>query len=103
MAASGEGVAPTARDPVVADILYWGYTIAYWIFWPIGIALYYVAYYASFALLFVIKLIWRPLEFVLLPLYYLGKFVLACFAAPFKFLAKFEVPKRPGSYCMILH
>lgn len=48
-------------------------------------------YYVTFSLLFVLKLIWIPLEFLLLPLLYLGDFIIRCLLAPFRFLAKFEV------------
>ena len=61
----------------------------WYICWPIGVSLYYVAV-TIFSLL---KLLYRPLGFLLQPLVYLGRFILACLAAPFHFLVRFEVSK----------
>ena len=86
-----EDVQEPAKDPVLRDILSVAGKTLYWISWPIGIGIYYLVYYMSFALLFVVKLVYRPLEFILLPVFYLLKFVFGCLIAPFQFLAKFEV------------
>ena len=58
---------------------------------PIGLAIGHAVYYLAFSLFFVLRLLWQPLEFLLLPVLYLGEFFLRCFLAPFRFLAKFEV------------
>jgi len=68
-----------------------GGDVTIWILKPIWAVIYYV----SFAVIVVLKLIWKPLEFILLPFIYLGSFLLNCLAAPFRFLAKFEVPIHP--------
>lgn len=86
-----EDVQEPADDPQMKDILYWTGTVFYWIFWPIGISVYYFVYYVSFVLLFIIKLLYRPLEFVLLPVVYFVQFLFACMLAPFQFAARFEV------------
>lgn len=86
-----EDVAEPAIDPQTREVLQWGVTIAYWIAYPIAIAIYYASYYLAFGVLFVLKLIYHPLEFVLLPVLYLLRFLATCFLAPFQFLARFEV------------
>lgn len=86
-----EDVQESARDPVFQDILVTGGKILYWAAWSIGIVLYYLSYYLSFGVLFVMKLLYRPLEFILLPIIYFGRFLFACLLAPFQFLARFEV------------
>ena len=86
-----EDVSEPAVDPVTKDIIRTATAVIYWLCYPVAIALYYVLYYVSFAVLFVAKLLYRPFEFVLLPVIYLGYFILNCLAAPFRFLAKFEV------------
>lgn len=58
---------------------------------PVGFVLGNAVYYTTFGLVFLLQLLWRPLEFLLLPFLYLGEFVLRCILAPFRFLAKFEV------------
>lgn len=82
-----------ARDPVAREFIVWAFRLLYWIFYPVGTAVYYVFYYVSFGLLFAVKLIYEPLAFILSPALYLGQFVFTCLAAPFKFVAKFEVCK----------
>ncbi|KAK5121995.1 hypothetical protein LTR85_004567 [Meristemomyces frigidus] len=61
-------------------------TVLWYICWPIVIILYYLAV----AVLFIIKLLYRPVGFLLQPLVYFGRFLLACSIAPFQLLAKFE-------------
>lgn len=62
-------------------------TVLWYICWPIGILVYYVA----IAVLSILKLLYRPVRFLLQPFVYLGRFVLACMIAPFQLLVKFEV------------
>lgn len=100
--AGPEDVQEPAFDPQIKDLAGWAWKGIYWIFWPIGISLYYLVYYISFAAGFVLKLVYRPLEFILLPVFYLLQFVLNCLLAPFQFLAKFEVHilhSRRSSIC----
>ena len=92
MAEQAEDVPEAAYDPSSKDLAGWLWKAIYWTFWPIGISLYYIVYYASFAVLFVLRLLYRPLEFILLPVFYLLQFILNLLLAPFQFLAKFEVP-----------
>ncbi|GAB7362393.1 hypothetical protein MBLNU230_g2717t1 [Neophaeotheca triangularis] len=76
-------------DPDVERIniyLSWTLTILYWICWPVGKLLFYLA----IVVLTILKLLYRPIAFLSLPLLYLGRFVLACLNAPFQLLAKFE-------------
>lgn len=61
---------------------------------PVGIFIGSIIYYVAFSVLFVLRLLWRPLQFLLLPVLYLGDFILRCILAPFRFLAKFEVMLR---------
>jgi hypothetical protein len=89
--AETEDVPEAALDPQVRDLAGWAAKVFYWTLWPIGIGIYYLLYYISFVVLFVLRLIYRPLEFILLPVFYLLQFVLNCLLAPFQFLAKFEV------------
>jgi hypothetical protein len=86
-----EDVQEPAADPVAWDLLVIAGRVIYWIVYPIGIALYHLVYYLAFAGLFIFKLLYRPLEFILLPLVYLVQFLFACLLAPFQFLARFEV------------
>lgn len=65
----------------------WTITVLKYIFWPIGIAVYYL----GIAVLTVLKLLYQPVAFVLQPVVYLAQFVLACVAFPLKLLARFEV------------
>ena len=90
-----EEVQESGMDPQIKDVLSTTGTVVWWICWPIGISLYYVGYYLAFTILFIVKLVYRPLEFVLLPVIYLGQFLLACVAVPFRLLAKFEVSWSP--------
>jgi hypothetical protein len=66
-------------------------TILYYICWPIGVFIYYLALLA-FAIL---KILYQPVGFILLPILYLGRFLLACLYATFQILAKFEVTRLP--------
>ena len=88
---AAEDVQASVVDPKAHELLVWAGKILYWILWPIGIGIYYVVFYICFALLFVVKLLYRPLEFIFLPVVYLVSFVGQCLMAPFRFLAKFEV------------
>jgi hypothetical protein len=65
----------------------WLLTILWWICYPVGIVLYYVA----IAGLAISKLLYQPVAFVLQPVVYLSRFVLACLALPFILLAKLAV------------
>ena len=89
-----EDVPEAAADPQTSDLLGWAGKVLYWIFWPIGIAIYQAIYYIGFALIFVLKLVYKPSEFILLPVFYFVKFLFECLLAPFKFLAKFEVSQN---------
>ncbi|KAK3681213.1 hypothetical protein LTR37_020927 [Vermiconidia calcicola] len=80
----------SADDPTIKDLLLWTGKTLYWIVRPIGLSVYYIVYYILFAVLLVMKLLYRPLEFLLLPLVYFTRFVLQCLAAPLRFAAKFE-------------
>ena len=64
-------------------------TVLWYICWPIAILIYYIAV----AVLFVLKLLYRPVGFLLQPVVYLGHFILACLIAPFQLLAKLEVSR----------
>jgi hypothetical protein len=86
-----DDVAEPALDPNVRELLQWGTTIAYWIGYPVYVVLYYAIYYIAFGILLVLKLLYRPLEFILLPVFYLLRFIGSCLIAPFQFLARFEV------------
>lgn len=57
------------------------------VLWYLGLPLYYLAV----PVLFVLRQLYRPLAFLLLPVIYLARFILACIIAPFQFLARFEV------------
>lgn len=82
-----------AVDPSTKDLIFWFGKIAYWTVWPIYTAIYYVLSYIAVVLLYIGKLIFRPLSFILAPFVYLARFLWACFLFPFHFLAKFEVPR----------
>ena len=58
-----------------------------YIAWPIAITLYYI----TSGVAFVLKLLYWPLGFLLQPLVFLGRFILACFLAPFQLLVRLEV------------
>lgn len=78
----------TNQHARVMDIyLDWTITVLKYIFWPIGIAVYYL----GIAVLTVLKLLYQPVAFILQPVFYLAKFILGCFAFPFKLLARLEV------------
>lgn len=57
----------------------------------VGLGIYHGVYYLSFAIVFVLRLLYEPIAFILLPIVYIVKFIWQCFLAPFRFLAKFEV------------
>jgi len=60
--------------------------VLWYICYPIGITIYYVA----LGLLFVLKLLYRHVAFLLQPLVYFGQLILACLIAPFELLGRFE-------------
>ena len=62
-------------------------TVFWYICWPIAILIYYIAV----AVLFILKLLYQPVGFLLQPVVYLGRFLLACLVAPFRLLVKLEV------------
>ena len=97
---SGEDVPEAGADPTTKELLQWIGKAAYWIVYPIAITIYHTAYYISFGAVFVVKLLYRPLEFILLPVVYLAQFIFNCILAPFRFLARFEV--RLDTEIMIL-
>lgn len=82
----------TTPQPQLYGLLQLGWDAFVFVVKPIGLAISTTVYYLAFAIFFVLRLIWRPLEFLLLPVLYLGDFMLQCILAPFRFLAKFEVP-----------
>ncbi|KAK5722555.1 hypothetical protein LTR15_005786 [Elasticomyces elasticus] len=61
-------------------------TVLWYICYPIAFAV----YYAAIALVFIAKILYRPVGFLLQPLLYLGRFTLACLIAPFELLGRFE-------------
>lgn len=65
----------------------WILTILYWIVWPVIIILYYIVT----ALVTTLKLLYWPIGFILQPVVYLGRFILACLALPIRALIKLEV------------
>ena len=91
MSDQAEDFPEAAADPHIKDILRWTGVVLWWVVYPVVIGIYYLFYYITFAVLFVVKLLLKPIAFVLAPIIYLGQFVLACLAAPFHFIAKFEV------------
>ena len=54
----------------------------------------YIIYYIAFAIWFVLRQLVRPVVFLLQPLVYLGRFILAVLAAPFRLIVKLEVMHR---------
>jgi len=64
------------------------------ILWPIRALLYYLA----ILLLFILKLLYRPVAFLLQPLLFLGRFVVACLIAPFQLLVKLEVSRHCSNH-----
>lgn len=68
-------------------VLAWIFTILYWIIWPVIIVLYYLVT----AVVATLKLLYWPIGFLLQPVVYLGRFILACLALPFRALVKLEV------------
>lgn len=71
--------------------LAWALTILYFIVYPI----WFVVWYIVIAAVALAKLLYRPIAWLLQPVVYLGRFLLACFVAPFHFIAKFEVSDDP--------
>ena len=85
-------------DPSTQDILGWIWKIVWSICYPIVISIYYTFYYICFSILFLPKLLYEPLAFILLPIVYLVQFVWSCFLAPFRFIARFEVDMIPFTH-----
>ena len=94
MSDEGEDFPQGGPSPSVREILRVVENIFWWIFYPIGVGLYYLVYYLAFAVVFLLRLFYKPIAFVLLPIVYLLQVLWACFLAPFRFLAKFEVNLR---------
>lgn len=67
--------------------LAWTLTVLWWICWPVGITLYYLA----ITVLTLLKLLYWPVAFVLQPVVYFLRFIAACLALPFRALVKLEV------------
>jgi hypothetical protein len=67
--------------------LAWTGTILYCICWPIGSLLYYL----SITIVAILKLIYWPIAFLLQPVVYLLRFIVAILALPFRALVKLEV------------
>lgn len=91
MADTAEDVQEPGIDPQMNDLAGWLWRGIYYTFRSIGLVIYYIVYCVSFAVLFLLRLLWRPLEFILLPVFYLLQFIFNLLLAPFQFLAKFEV------------
>lgn len=68
-------------------VLAWIFTILYWIIWPIVVVLYWL----FTAVVAALKLLYWPIGFLLQPVVYLGRFIAACLALPFRALVKLEV------------
>ncbi|TKA29011.1 hypothetical protein B0A50_03423 [Salinomyces thailandicus] len=58
-------------------------TILWYICWPL--------YYIATGVLYILKLLYWPVDFLLQPFVYLGRFLFACCLAPFQLLVKLEV------------
>ena len=82
-------VLPSASGIYITNTL----SILWYICWPVGVLLYYLA----IAVLTMIKLLYQPVGFLLQPLVYVGRFLLACLIAPFRLLVKFEVSRLQSS------
>jgi len=67
--------------------LAWSLIILYWIVYPIYLLVYYIAY----TILLILAPILRIVLFLLQPLFLFGQLVAKAIAAPFYFLARFEV------------
>ena len=74
-----EDLPEAAVDPSTSDILGWIYKAASAILYPVALGVYYLFYYISFVIVFVLKLLYEPLAFVLLPIVYLIQFLWSCF------------------------
>lgn len=53
-----------------------------------------VVYYLAIAVVVIVKVLSRPLGFLLQPVVVFGRLLTACLIAPFQLLAKFEVKQR---------
>ncbi|SMY27186.1 unnamed protein product [Zymoseptoria tritici ST99CH_1A5] len=60
--------------------------LLYWIVYPIGLTLWYIAQ----VLIQLLQFLVRPIAFLLQPVFYLGAFLLNCLLLPFRAIAKFE-------------
>lgn len=98
-----------AREPTMAEqhhsqperlngwrvALSWTYLSVSTFFWAVGAVLYYLAV----GVFFILKLLYRPLAFLLQPVVYFGRFIYACIVAPFRLLVKLEVCSNYISNC----
>ncbi|EME43678.1 hypothetical protein DOTSEDRAFT_174645 [Dothistroma septosporum NZE10] len=64
----------------------WAWTISYWICAPIG----WVLWYILLAVLFIIKILYWPVAFLLQPVFIFGRVILNILAAPFRLLVQFQ-------------
>lgn len=73
--------------------LYLHYTgIAIWTICKLVLlAVYYILCYLALGIVFISKLLYQPVGFLLQPVLYLGRFVLALLLVPFQLLVKLEV------------
>lgn len=78
-------------DPSTRDLISWVVSIIVEAAKLIGTAIYTLVNYLSYGLLALVKLVYKPLSFIIAPLAYLIRIFIACLQAPFKFLARFEV------------
>lgn len=62
--------------------------------WWTGYSVALVLWYILIAMSFVAQLLYRPIAFVLSPLIYIGRLILACVVFPFDVIAKFQVSLR---------
>lgn len=76
----------------------WSLTIAWWVIYPVGIILWYLAW----TLVFLLKLLYWPVAFLLQPVFYLGRFVVACLALPYTLAVRFEVRELSDALLMRL-
>ncbi|KAK3673649.1 hypothetical protein LTR78_006554 [Recurvomyces mirabilis] len=61
-----------------------------YVIWPIGLVVYYVLLYLAIAILFLAKILYTPVGWLLQPIIYMGQFLLIVLWTPFRLLAKLE-------------
>ncbi|CAK3833410.1 Hypothetical predicted protein [Lecanosticta acicola] len=66
--------------------LAWSLTIAWWTVYPVGIILWHLAW----TVVFLFKLLYWPVAFLLQPVFYLGRFMVACLALPYTLAVRLE-------------